>query len=175
MRTYTHTLLTLAAARGRGRRTSLWAALGATVPDLPAGAGAAWLWARRKRLSLEALNEEVCGRSLLRIPDATLHSALPVAVALALYAIPGVRSRDREGAWRALLLGWAGHVLTDALTHGKDARPLLWPLSDWRFRSPVSYWEHGRYSGLFTAVEHVTVLAATAGFLLGSRDRPDRP
>jgi hypothetical protein len=162
VRTYSHALLTWAAAR----RTvptgpAAWAALGATLPDLPVLAGAAWLAARRVgRFSRAELDAEVCARRLFRSPDAALHSVLPVAGALSLYGATGARRRNGGGALLALLLGWAGHVATDTLTHGSDARPLLWPLFSWRFHSPVSYRERGRYALPFTVAEHAAVLAA---------------
>jgi len=92
---------------------------------------------------------------------------LPAATALVLYGTVGARYRRSGGALPALLLGWAGHVATDTLTHGSDARPLLWPLSSYRFHSPVSYRERERYALPFTLVEHAALLAA----LIPSRNR----
>jgi hypothetical protein len=50
-------------------------------------------------------------------------------------------------------------VASDVLTHGSDARPPLWPLSRWRFESPVSYRERDRHGLPFTVVEHAVLLA----------------
>ena len=170
VRTYSHALLTWAAARrARLSRPATWAALGATLPDLPVLAGAAWLTARRLgRFSRPDLDAEVCARGLFRAPDAALHSALPAAAALVLYDISAAKQPSTNDALPAFLLGWAGHVATDFLTHGSDARPLLWPLSSYRFHSPVSYRERERYALPFTLAEHAALLAA----LLTSRDRP---
>lgn len=60
------------------------------------------------------------------------------------------------------LLGWAAHVLTDALTHAADARPVLWPVSGWRLCSPVSYWDRSRHALPFTIVEHGAVVRLIA-------------
>ena len=125
----------------------------------------------RLRLSRQEFLEEVCGRNTFRRPDAALHSTLPVAVALVLYALLGVKRHDRLKAAFAFLLGWAGHVVTDALTHGSDARLLLWPLSRWRFESPVSYRERGRYGRLFTLTEHAVLLAVAARMLRPQAER----
>lgn len=155
MQTYSHALLTLAAARRFEPRVSLAAAAGATLPDLPTIAGASWLWTRRRaRWSRTDFEEQVCGRSLFRRPDAALHSVLPVAATLALYRLSGTRDRTPL----AFLLGWAGHVVKDTLTHGSDARPLFWPVSGRRFESPVSYRERGRYGVPFTLAEHAALL-----------------
>ncbi len=162
VRTYSHALLTWAAARhaSPSARAASWATLGATLPDLPVLAGTTWLATRRLgRFSRAELDTEVCARGLFRTPDAALHSALPVAAALALCCTARARYRSSGGALPALLLGWASHVVTDTLTHGSDARPLLWPLSSWRFHSPISYRERDRYALPFTVAEHAAVLA----------------
>lgn len=167
MRTYSHTLLTYSAARylkpNDGPFAAL-AALGATLPDLPAGIGAAWLRGRRL-YSRETFLREVCGRSAFRKPDAALHSILPATVALAISAMLKVAKYDRLAAAFPLLLGWAAHVAADALTHGSDARPLFWPISNWRFESPVSYRERDRHALQFTLAEHTLILAATLHLL----------
>lgn len=38
------------------------------------------------------------------------------------------------------------HLITDFFLHAEDARVQFWPLSDWIFHPPVSYWD-GRYYG----------------------------
>lgn len=161
MHTYSHAVLSWAAARRLAPsdpRSALWGALGAVLPDLPAVAGGTLLAVRRGWFTRGEFYGEVCGRRRFRGPDAALHSLLPVSLALALYEATSAYRTDRHRG-RALLLGWAGHVLADALTHGGDARPLFWPLSGWRFDSPVSYWDRGRYGGMFSLVEHMAVLA----------------
>ena len=52
------------------------------------------------------------------------------------------------------------HVFGDLPLHHDDAHRHFFPFSDWRFESPVSYWDpahHGAWAGL---VEFVSVLAA---------------
>lgn len=66
-----------------------------------------------------------------------------------------------ERSWLSFL-GWAGHVLADALTHAEDARPILWPLSRRRLRSPVSYWDRSRHALLFALAEHGALLLVAA-------------
>jgi membrane-bound metal-dependent hydrolase YbcI (DUF457 family) len=57
------------------------------------------------------------------------------------------------------LLGWAGHTLVDFLTHAEDALPLFWPLSNWTWQSPVSYyWDSPHYGREFFIVEHGALL-----------------
>lgn len=103
----------------------------------------------------KTVSEEACEKGPFDAPDATLHSALPVAELLALHLASGARgSRARL----AFLLGWAAHVLTDTLTHAGDARPILWPLSQWRLRSPISYWDRSHHALPFALIEHGTSL-----------------
>ena len=40
------------------------------------------------------------------------------------------------------------HIATDFMMHHDDARAHFWPFSDWRFASPISYWDsehHARW------------------------------
>lgn len=168
MRTYSHAVLTATLARRSGPGPALAASLGATLPDLPAAAGAAWLWTgRRRAITRSEFEGEVCGRKLFCAPDAALHSVPVAAAALALW--PALRARGAGGprgprgprrAALAFLLGWAGHVAADVLTHGSDARPALWPFSERRFKSPVSYREPDRHGRPFAAAEHAAVALA---------------
>jgi hypothetical protein len=171
VRTYSHAVLTYRALRRLGAPTATAASLGAVVPDLPAIAGAGWLATNRLGgFSRKEFETKVCGRRVFAGPDAALHSALPVALAAL-----GASSFLERGATRAallsFLLGWAGHVAADALTHGSDARPLLWPVSAYRFESPLSYRERDRHALPFTVAEHAAVLAAAHQFITG-RARP---
>ena len=165
MRTYSHALLTWVTAR-RLRPSepgvAAWGALGAVLPDLPAIAGAILLGARRRPFTRREFCEEVCEKVPFGGPDAALHSALPAAATLAVYRMSGAEKHHPRPALLALLLGWMGHVLTDALTHAEDARPVLWPLSRWRFRSPISYWDRSRHARVFALAEHGALLLVAA-------------
>ena len=54
------------------------------------------------------------------------------------------------------------HALADFLTHHDDARRQFWPVSDWVFRSPVSYWDARFYGDIFGVFEVALVLTLTA-------------
>jgi hypothetical protein len=160
VRTYSHAILTYRAFRRLGAPTATAAAIGAVLPDLPAITGAAWLAANRLgRFSRSEFEAEVCGRGVFAGPDAALHSALPVALAALASPVCLERGATRT-ALLSFLLGWAGHVAADVLTHGNDARPPLWPLSSYRFESPISYRERDRHALPFTIAEHAAVLVS---------------
>lgn len=64
-----------------------------------------------------------------------------------------------------LLRAFAGsgllHAFADFLTHHDDARRQLWPITDWVFRSPVSYWDARYYGDVFAVFELALVVLLT--------------
>ncbi len=79
----------------------------------------------------------------------------------------------------ALLASMLLHVLEDLPVHHDDAHRHFYPLSNWRFESPVSYWDVDHYGGIVSMLEILVVLAGCiflwriyrtrgARFLLGS-------
>ncbi len=63
------------------------------------------------------------------------------------------------GLWlkKPWVIAFAGaaylHLITDFLLHHDDARPQFWPLTDWIFRSPVSYWDSRYYGNIVGPLE----------------------
>lgn len=47
------------------------------------------------------------------------------------------------------------HLLGDFPVHAADAHPHFWPFTDWRFHSPISYWDHKHYGHVFSVAEAV--------------------
>lgn len=170
MHTYSHAVLTWAVARYVNREelhAAAWGAAGAALPDLPTLTKAAWLlWRHRgtieKEEFLEALEyfKEPSGKV-----DLSLHSLAPVGFLLASYKALGLKKKDPKGALLAFLLGWAGHNLLDLPTHAEDARPMFWPLSRWRWKSPISYWDRKFYALPCLLVEHGVILALILAFV----------
>ena len=178
MHTYSHAVLTWAAARrikGEEFHAAAWAAAGSALPDLPTLAKAArLLWRHQGSIEkeewLDALeySKEPSGKV-----DLTVHSLVPVGSLIALYKVLGLRRKDPHGALLAFLLGWAGHNLMDFPTHAGDARPPFWPLSRWRWKSPISYWDRKFYALPCLLVEHGALLALTLATLYqGYRSTP---
>lgn len=58
---------------------------------------------------------------------------------------------------RAALIAFAGagllHLALDFPLHNEDARAHFWPVTDWRFISPVSYWDSRHYGGIVGPIE----------------------
>lgn len=50
------------------------------------------------------------------------------------------------------------HLLLDFPFHNDDARAHFWPLTDWKFISPVSYWDPRHHGGVVGIIEMVASL-----------------
>ncbi|NUB43138.1 cobalamin biosynthesis protein CobQ [Fertoebacter nigrum] len=67
-----------------------------------------------------------------------------------------------------VLVAFAGagllHLAFDVVLHNEDARRQFWPLTDWVFRSPFSYWDTARHGAIIGPLE-VAVSLALCGVL----------
>ena len=158
MNTPTHMLLGAAVfSRPVVPATLVAALMGGLVPDLPMFALV--LWATRVAGLPES---EVFGR--LYFSDAW-QAVFAVDHGFFVWGLLLAVAR-----WRRLLVlaAFAGsgllHAAVDFVTHRDDARRQFWPVSDWVFRSPVSYWDPNYYGGIVSMVELGLVVLA-AGFL----------
>lgn len=140
------TLLT----RGEGRRHAGWIVLGSSLPDLPMLLF--YLWQR----AVAKIPERVIWGESYFQPHwqdfFDVFNSLPLAsAALALCWWKGFRSGVFASA--AVLL----HQLTDLPFHREDAHRHFLPFSEWRFASPVSYWDP-QYFGAWVALAEVLLL-----------------
>ncbi|NEP17652.1 MAG: hypothetical protein F6J97_12220 [Leptolyngbya sp. SIO4C1] len=53
------------------------------------------------------------------------------------------------------------HCLEDLPTHREDAHRHFWPLSNFRFESPISYWDPNHYGDIFAPIELAIVLLSS--------------
>ena len=68
-----------------------------------------------------------------------------------------------QNRWWALLFGsMVMHCLLDLPFHHDDAHRHLFPFSDWRFASPVSYWDPDHYGQIAAPLEAGLGLAGCA-------------
>lgn len=59
-----------------------------------------------------------------------------------------------KSGWAVALCGAALlHIAFDFPLHHDDGRPHFWPLTDWVFASPVSYWDTNAHAGIFGPLE----------------------
>jgi len=165
MNTPAHAILNaLVLGRGTWRREWLPITAGALLPDLPM-----LLFYLHQRVVL-AVPERVIWSERYFEPAwqafFDVFNGLPL---LALGALLAWLARAR--AWLALFASMGLHALCDLALHHDDAHRHLFPLSDWRLASPVSYWDPAHHGDLFLAAE--AGLVALGGLvLLRRRDPP---
>ncbi|AOW98274.1 hypothetical protein BJP34_01415 [Moorena producens PAL-8-15-08-1] len=58
----------------------------------------------------------------------------------------------------AMFASMALHGIGDFPVHADDAHRHFFPLSNWRFESPVSYWDSRHYGHIFTPLEVLAVI-----------------
>ncbi len=74
----------------------------------------------------------------------------------------------RRIAWAKMLCGAALlHLACDLPLHHDDGRAHFWPLTNWVFESPLSYWDSGHHAGLIAPGEGV--IGAGAAVILFQR------
>ncbi|MFY8152858.1 MAG: hypothetical protein ACOVOI_12300, partial [Hyphomicrobiales bacterium] len=66
----------------------------------------------------------------------------------------------RSATAQAFFASGLFHSICDFFLHHDDPHRHFWPLSDWRFASPVSYWDPAHYGDVFRLVELGMVAAA---------------
>lgn len=76
----------------------------------------------------------------------------------------------RRSDWGVAFAG-AGllHLALDFPFHTDDARMHFWPLTDWKFFSPISYWDGARGGDVVGWIELAIVIGATFALFLRFR------
>ena len=158
MNTPAHLVVSLALlGRGGGRRHGAVIAAGALVPDLPMFFFYAWQKLVLGTPELVVWRDAYFQDTWQRFFDA--FNSLPLALAgLAL----GLLLRRPALAFFCGSLSL--HALTDLPLHHDDAHRHFLPFSEWRFESPVSYWDP-RHHGAFGAGLEVLAVGATSAVL----------
>lgn len=152
MNTPAHVIFALAAfARPQQRRRNLAAALGGLAPDLS--------------LYLMTAAALAMGFSPREVFDKLYFSQLWQSVfavdnSLVLWGGVLVLCLWRRWSVGAVFAGAAIlHLVFDFALHHDDARSHFWPLSDYVFVSPVSYWNPAHYGGVVGPIETLVSLA----------------
>jgi len=153
MQTPTHSLLALAflARKNEPKRNAAILA-GSLIPDLFIYVAWPWLTFVRGE-SQSRIWSEIYFDEPMQSVGAAFNSA-PIYIGLAVLGWI-----FRRQMWGLLLcvfsLAALIHIATDLPVHAEDAHRHFWPVTDWRFFSPVSYWDpahHGRWVGALEAV-----------------------
>lgn len=153
MHTQTHALI---GAYCFGRRNPLLLAAGAfggLLPDLPMFAIVAGLMAAGRP------GRQIFGHDYFQPwwqeVNGVSHSF--ILWLLALVIALAARRAGPARTWPALGIAFAAgglvHAVIDFLCHRDDAHMHFWPLSDWRFVSPVSYYDPAHFGRIFMVIE----------------------
>ena len=158
MNSPTHSLLALAllSKRSNPRRNRV-VFFGALLPDL-----AIYLWAPYQILIKGEDSARIWDVLYFQSPMQTviaLFNSIPIYVALAFIGLV-----KRGTVWGQSLLFFALaaliHMATDLPVHGHDAYRHFWPFSDFRFHSPISYWEADHHAAWVSLVEALIALTS---------------
>ena len=155
MNTPAHLILS-AVVLGRDRHRVHWLAIiaGALLPDLPMFGF--YLYER-----LYAGQPEQLIWSVLYFDPAwqnffDLFNSLPlvaVGLALAIY--------QKSGPARAFFLSMALHIAADLPVHREDAHAHFFPLTNWHFNSPLSYWDPAHFGMIVGGLEFMGVVVGS--------------
>ena len=147
MMTTTHVLVSCGLLTQPHNRARNWAAvLGGLLPDVPMavlyaydrlfqGIPEAVIWGERY------------SSDTWQIPIAISHSIPIYAFVLAMGLL--LRSEVIKIYAASTFL----HILCDLPVHHDDAHMHFWPLSHWKFISPVSYWDSAHHGAAMSAIE----------------------
>lgn len=155
MMTQTHILFGAALFAKPGHRLRNAAAVaGGILPDI--AIFIMYGWERLKGTPASQIWDDVYFNSeFWKAATATGNSAPLYTLILAFGFL--VRQRAPVIGTAMMVLGAASlvHLLADFFLHVDDAHAHLYPLSDWRFRSPVSYWDPAHFGNIWAPIELV--------------------
>ncbi len=169
MNTQTHVLMGAVLFGKPVPRLAWVAAAGGFIPDLPMYAIIGAL--RMQGYSLDVIFGQLYWQDWWQIANAIGHNFLlwgSLSVISALTMLRGAeagqtsifeqfRIRFAKARTAAMVFAFSAAALisslTDFLLHHNDGHMHFWPLSEWRFQSPVSYWDPNHHGATFGFVE----------------------
>jgi hypothetical protein len=158
MQSPTHSLIALAALSQKTDGKRNWAVfIGSVIPD--AFIYVCWLWLTFvQREPQSRIWNEIYFDVPMQI-TASLFNSIPLYLGLA--AIGWVM---RAKIWGKLVLFFALaaliHIAFDLPVHNDDAYAYFKPFTDWRFISPLSYWDIDHHAGIISVIESIIGIAS---------------
>lgn len=152
MNTPAHLIFGAAAfARPSAPEVTTAALLGALLPDLSLYLMVGWhlFWlGTSPQVVFDQLYFSEAWMRVFRIDNSFILWGIALAAALAL-----------RSSWAIALTGAALlHLALDFPLHHDDGRPQFWPLTNWIFESPVSYWDSRAYGNIIGPIEMMACL-----------------
>ena len=147
---------------GRRQAPLVWAGLlGGLIPDVPMLA----LFASARLAGADA--HDLFARAYFsdswQIPNAIGHSLLLWPALLGVGLFVKRRAQGKAGRWITVFaVAGLTHALVDLLCHREDAHMHFWPLSRWKFMSPVSYYDPAYFGRAFMVGEILLGLSLAA-------------
>ncbi|MEM7529659.1 MAG: cobalamin biosynthesis protein CobQ [Pseudomonadota bacterium] len=156
MNTPAHVLLGMAlCARRDVPRTGRAAAIGSLLPDL-----SLYVLAGTALFVMQIPAERVFGelyfsdgwQAVFAVDNSFVVWGFAILLALLARSLPAV----------ALTTAGLLHLALDFPLHNDDARRHFWPLTDWVFESPLSYWDSDHHAAVVAPIGLVMVLTSAA-------------
>lgn len=147
MNTPAHLIVAAAVFAKPNNPKVIWAAIvGGFLPDLSLYALAAWSMFVQGNTAQHVFDTQYFSadwQQIFAVDNSFFVWALIIAT--------GVLLR-KHWLWA---FGGAGflHLCLDFPLHNDDARQHFWPLTDWIFNSPLSYWDHNHYGDIISVLE----------------------
>ena len=156
MTTQSHAILNIALLSRRNRSfLHSYACLGAVIPDLPI-----FIFFAVESFILRTPQREMWGSRYFMEAWQNffdIFNSVPlilIVLGIGYYLIHS--ERLTVVAWSMLI-----HCAFDFLTHNDDGHHHFFPLSDFIFASPISYWDRDHYAEIFAPIERLVILAAS--------------
>lgn len=87
----------------------------------------------------------------------TIGNSIPLYLGLLIAALLLSAPKEGRQSWQSLpavfALAALTHLAGDLPVHNDDAHIHFWPLTEWRFNSPISYWDRNHHAGVFAPLE----------------------
>lgn len=164
MNTPAHLIFGVAAfGRPDATRVTIAALFGAMLPDLSLYGLAGWeliIQGTRPNVVFGQMYYSEEWQRIFRIDNSFVLWGIACGIALML------KSRVLIALTGAVLL----HLLLDFPLHNDDARAHFWPITDWKFISPVSYWDPQYYGHIVGPIEIGAVLICSLYVLKRFKD-----
>lgn len=154
----------MGAYSGRGRRLVLGAGVGGALPDLPAIGLELWAITARGHSPVDVYRE-------LYFSPAWQSALAPWHSFLLWAALLGVGRTGGFPFLQAVSGSALLHLAVDLPLHAVAPHRHFWPVSDWRFHSPVSSW-HPEHYGLLIQPLELALAGALGLYLVRYAPRP---